>query len=286
MVEKPLGNVSEAYDSLADDYDSKIIRGSIFFRHLYCELNELFNTCACHGHKALDIGCGTGYYSLRLLKMGFDVVGLDISSKSIKLAKLKTESRGFRQIDFNRADATVLPFNENSFDVIVAMGSVLNHVSAPERMIKEISRVLRPGGLFFTDVDNFTCLDTVYNFINPNARGCISKRSAILKGLLSGLRRGMTVVWDLGGKPLRIRLFTFSEIQTLMAKSRLAVDKVYGVHIATLVIPSFVQAQSDSRMLECAVTVLGKIDKFLRARIPFNFFGVSLVLLGHKSSAD
>jgi len=286
MAEKPLGGVSEAYDSFADDYDSKVIRGSIFFRHLYRELNELFHMCVCRGYRALDIGCGTGYYSLRLLKMGFDVVGLDISGKSIKLAKLKTESCGFGHIDFNRADATVLPFNEISFDVVVAMGSVLNHVPAPEQMIREISRVLRPGGLFFTDVDNFTCLDTVYNFINPNAHGCISKRSAILDGLLSGLRRGMTVVWDLGGKPLRIRLFTFSEIQTLMAKYQLTIDKVYGVHIATLVIPSFVQAHSNSRMLECAVTVLGKIDRFLRARIPFNLFGVSLVLLGHKSSAD
>jgi len=282
MAEKPLGGVSEAYDSLADDYDNKVIRGSIFFRHLYRELNELFHTCVCRGYRALDIGCGTGYYSLRLLKMGFDVVGLDISGNSIKLAKLKTKSHGFRHIDFNRADATVLPFNENSFDVVVAMGSVLNHVPAPEQMIREISRVLRPEGLFFTDVDNFTCLDTVYNFINPNANGCISKRSAILDGLLSGLRRGMTVVWDLGGKPLRIRLFTFSEIQKIMVESKLAVDKVYGVHIVTLVVPSFVQARSNSRMLECMVTVLGKIDRFLRARIPFNFFGVSLVLLGHK----
>jgi ubiquinone/menaquinone biosynthesis C-methylase UbiE len=282
MAEKPLGGVSEAYDSLADDYENKVIRGSIFFRHLYRELNELFHMCICRGYRALDIGCGTGYYSLRLLKMGFDVVGLDISGNSIKLAKLKTKSHGFRKIDFNRADATVLPFNENSFDVVVAMGSVLNHVPAPEQMIREISRVLRPGGLFFTDVDNFTCLDTIYNFINPNANGCTSKRSAILGGLLSGLRRGMTVIWNLGGKPLRIRLFTFSEIQKIMVESKLAVDKVYGVHIVTLVVPSFVQARSNSRMLECMVTVLGKIDRFLRARIPFNFFGVSLVLLGHK----
>jgi len=282
MAEKPLCGVSEAYDSLVDDYDNKVIRGSIFFRHLYRELNELFHVCVCRGCRALDIGCGTGYYSVRLLKMGFDVIGLDISGKSIKLAKSKTKSHGFRHIDFNRADATVLPFNENSFDVIVAMGSILNHVAAPEQMIREISRVLKPGGLFFTDVDNFTCLDTVYNFINPNAHGCISKRSAILDGLLSGLRRGMTVIWDLGGKPLRLRLFTFSEIQKIMVESKLAVDKVYGVHIVTLVVPSFVQARSNSRMLECTVTVLGKIDRFLRARIPFNFFGVSLVLLGHK----
>ena len=286
MAEKPLSGINEAYDSLADDYDDKIIRGSVFFRHLYRELNELFQTCICHGHRALDIGCGTGYYSLRLLKMGFEVVGLDISSKSVKLAKLKTKSHGFRQVDFNRADASVLPFNENSFDVVVAMGSVLNHVPAPERMIKEISRVLKPGGLFFTDVDNFTCLDTVYNFINPNASGCTSNRGEILNGLLSGLRKGMTIVWDLGGKPLRIRLFTFSEIQTLMTKFQLAIDKVYGVHIVTSVIPSFVQAHSNSRMLECAVAVLGKIDRILRAHVPFNRFGVSLVLLGHKSRAN
>lgn len=97
------------------------------------------------GLKVLDVGCGAGFLSNRLSEEGFDVHGIDVSEESLYVAQ-KYDKTG--RVQYQKADAYQLPFPDAHFDIVTAM-DFLEHVDKPEDVVKEISRVLKPGGLFF-----------------------------------------------------------------------------------------------------------------------------------------
>lgn len=93
----------------------------------------------------LDIGCGGGFLSNDLARAGFKVTGVDLSKESLKVAEAYDETHS---VKYEIADAFHLPYPDNSFDAVTAM-DFLEHVDDPDKVIKEFSRVLKPGGLFF-----------------------------------------------------------------------------------------------------------------------------------------
>lgn len=96
-------------------------------------------------HTVLDVGCGGGFLSNDLALAGFKVTGVDLSLESLKVAEVYDSTRS---VKYEQADAFHLPYPDESFDVVTAM-DFLEHVDDPARVIKEFSRVLKPGGLFF-----------------------------------------------------------------------------------------------------------------------------------------
>ncbi len=95
--------------------------------------------------RILDVGCGGGFLSNYLSSHGYRVSGIDLSEESLKVAEKYDQTQ---KVDYRIADAQNLPFSDASFDVITAM-DFLEHVENPAQIIKEISRVLKPGGIFF-----------------------------------------------------------------------------------------------------------------------------------------
>lgn len=93
----------------------------------------------------LDIGCGAGFFANEAAKVGHKVTGIDISENALQVAAAHDETQS---VHYMSADAYALPFPRESFDVVMAM-DLLEHVSDPQQIIFEASRVLRPGGLFF-----------------------------------------------------------------------------------------------------------------------------------------
>lgn len=96
------------------------------------------------GEKALDLGCGTGIYSLWLSEQGVYVTGIDISSEMLKKAKSKAENKN-QNIEFIKGDVHSLPFPDQTFDLIIS-NIVLEFVDSPKKVISEGLRVLKPGG--------------------------------------------------------------------------------------------------------------------------------------------
>jgi 2-polyprenyl-6-hydroxyphenyl methylase/3-demethylubiquinone-9 3-methyltransferase len=97
------------------------------------------------GARVLDVGCGAGFLANHLAKEGFEVCGLDASSESLAVAADHDETG---RVQYQQGDALALPFPDASFDAVCAM-DFLEHVEDPAGVIRESSRVLRPGGMFF-----------------------------------------------------------------------------------------------------------------------------------------
>ncbi|MGQ9818675.1 MAG: class I SAM-dependent methyltransferase [Candidatus Kapaibacteriales bacterium] len=96
------------------------------------------------GEKILDVGCGTGNYSIKIARLGANVIGIDCSEPMLKIARKKAESLNLN-IEFILADAMNLPFEENFFDACLSVTAV-EFFADQTRGLEEMFRVVRPNG--------------------------------------------------------------------------------------------------------------------------------------------
>lgn len=103
----------------------------------------------------LDLGCGTGDNSLKMVKYAKKVYGIDSSRRMLDYGKKK-----YSKINFIYADATDIPLDNNSIDVVFSFG-LLEYVKNKKKLIKEINRVLKLGGIAVissTNIYSIPCL--------------------------------------------------------------------------------------------------------------------------------
>jgi SAM-dependent methyltransferase len=98
------------------------------------------------GKKLLEIGVGAGTDHLQWARAGAICHGVDLTDAAIELTRRRLAMYGLTS-DLQRCDAERLPFPDASFDVVYSWG-VIHHSERPERIVAEIHRVLRPGGVF------------------------------------------------------------------------------------------------------------------------------------------
>ena len=99
----------------------------------------------------LDVGCGTGALLERIRQTFPDAVlhGLDISPKMLTIAR----NRNIHEVAFDEGDAENLPYDNNSFDIVVCCSS-FHHYPNPQKALAEFRRVVKPGGkLLICDMD-------------------------------------------------------------------------------------------------------------------------------------
>lgn len=100
------------------------------------------------GEAVLDIGCGAGFDALlaaRLVGPEGRVVGLDVTPEMLARAKENQALLGLTNVNFQVGDAEVLSFPDHDFDVVISNGAV-NLTLDKEKVLKEVHRVLKPGG--------------------------------------------------------------------------------------------------------------------------------------------
>ncbi len=100
------------------------------------------------GMRVLDAGCGPGSITLGLaaaVTPGM-VVGIDVEPSQVEKARALAVQRSVTNVRFEVANVYDLPFPDGSFDAALA-NTVLQHLREPVRALKELRRVLRPGGI-------------------------------------------------------------------------------------------------------------------------------------------
>ena len=98
--------------------------------------------------RALELGCGSGFFLLNLIQAGVARRGsvTDLSPGMVKVATRNGENLGL-DIDGRVADAEGIPYDDDTFDLVVGH-AVLHHIPDVELSLREVVRVLKPGGRF------------------------------------------------------------------------------------------------------------------------------------------
>ncbi|WP_285570474.1 bifunctional 2-polyprenyl-6-hydroxyphenol methylase/3-demethylubiquinol 3-O-methyltransferase UbiG [Geothrix limicola] len=161
---------------------------------------------AAFGEEALailDVACGAGFLSNPLAQAGHEVTGIDLSLSSLEVAKRHDHTRS---VTYLPMDARCLSFPDARFDVVCMM-DFLEHLPEKEEVLREASRVLKPGGWFFFHTFNRTLLSWLIG----------------IKG----------VEWFVKNTPAHMHVYRLflkpSELRDLCARQHLVVEEVRGV---------------------------------------------------------
>lgn len=98
-------------------------------------------------NRVLEVGAGTGFYSVKVAQMVSEgrLELLDLQPEMLKKARRRLEAEGLSNVGYTLSDASKLPFEADSFDVIFLV-AVLGEISDRRAFLSEARRVLKPGG--------------------------------------------------------------------------------------------------------------------------------------------
>ena len=139
------------HDVAADSYDAKwgISFGEIGHQQVLGKITKLLGPSPGPFEHSLEIGSGTGYFSLNLLQTGVvkAITCTDISPGMLDMLERNAQELGL-DVETAACDAAELPFDDESFDLVLGH-AVLHHLPDLDRAFAEFKRVLKPGGLLF-----------------------------------------------------------------------------------------------------------------------------------------
>ena len=143
----------ESFDKEATDYDINTrtfhhkISEYVIYKNLEDELKK------CENPKILDAGCGTGKFAIKLLRNNYSVDLLDISEKSLGIAKNKAFSEKL-QTNSYLGSCENTPFVDNSYNFVMLNGAVISYTPNPIALLQEINRILSSEGIIWFDFYN------------------------------------------------------------------------------------------------------------------------------------
>jgi len=146
-------NNLEIYDAVAQDWWSDDIRWVRTLKNLVPGRLSWFDRQIDWGGKAvLDLGCAGGFMAEAMTLKGARVTGIDPAAEAIAAARAHAKAN-LLDIDYDVGIGEELPYDDARFDAVICV-DVLEHVSDLPKVLSEIARVLRPGGIFLFDTIN------------------------------------------------------------------------------------------------------------------------------------
>ena len=140
--------VFRVFEKIAKGYDRANVRISLGMQDSWKRMliREITGSCFRRA-RILDLCTGTGDIALGISKAGenYRVTGMDFSPSMLRIAALKAKRLGISGIHWRRGNAMELPYGEETFDA-VSISFGLRNCADPEQVLREIFRVLKPGG--------------------------------------------------------------------------------------------------------------------------------------------
>ena len=210
------------YDKVADRWWSDDIRRVRTLKNMVPGRLKWFDRqIDWQGKAVLDLGCAGGFMAEALAARGAHVTGIDPAADAIDAARAHARATGLR-IGYDVGVGEALPYDDSSFDAIVCV-DVLEHVADLNKVLSEVARTLRPGGLFQFDTINRNPLARIATitiaedvlcllprgthdpamFIKPRELRAAMQGAGLVPGVTTGLGpRGINRRFDLTFGPL------------------------------------------------------------------------------------
>ena len=217
--------------------------------------------------RALDVGGGTGFASLQLARMDFEVVLLDGSEQMLRIARHQAEACGVTaRISFCQADVGQLArlFDAESFDVVVCH-NLLEYTEEPSTTVRDIARVLRKDGVFSV---------LVRNRAGEVLKEAIKSRDW---NLVTADLTADVVVDNLYGEAVRV--FTAAQIRDWLVRAGLEVAAEYGVRV-------FFDYVGLENLTDAAYSQIFKLESMLGARPEFSAIARYFQAIARRSCAS
>ncbi len=252
----------------ANKYDAYLktpsgrLRSELAWRNLRSSLP--FNTSK---RRALDVGGGTGFASVQLGLMGYDVVLLDSSEEMLRIAREQAGAGSLAaRISFCHGDLGRLSelFDAESFDVVVCH-NLLEFSENPSAIVRDIANGLRKDGLLSV---------LVRNRAGEVLKDAVKSRDPKLA--VANLT-AETVVDSLYGEPMRI--FALAEIRELLTRAGLEIVAEHGVRVFS----DYVDLEN---LADAAFSEIFELESALGARPEFAAIARYIQLIAGRSSAS
>jgi SAM-dependent methyltransferase len=182
----------------------------------------------------LDLACGTGRHLLELGKAGYDVVGLDISAKLLKIAKSR-----WHKAQLVKGDMRFLPFKPSVFSAAISMDQSFGYLSSEMddlQSLKELKKTLRSDGVLIVDLFNLKHLvkklqkNNEFKWREYPSFFLVQTRNIDSS---SGKLHDQWTVYDWVDGDIKVfehitRLYTCGDMQSLLEKANFIIKEVYG----------------------------------------------------------
>jgi ubiquinone/menaquinone biosynthesis C-methylase UbiE len=207
----------------------------------------------------LDLCCGSGRHSVELCKKGYEMVGLDISSRLLRIAKLKAAKANVN-LQLVRADMRFVPFKSEVFNAVLSLDASFGYLSSDEEdalSLSEVWRIIKYKSHFLLDLFNRDRLEQHYRKrLGLNPWGTFLASLLRFPGLFRFFkwkeypsffllqRKQVTTsgnlieTWFFLDKKTKqitsfqhvIRLYNLSQVRTMVEKASLHIVKSYGYY--------------------------------------------------------
>jgi 2-polyprenyl-3-methyl-5-hydroxy-6-metoxy-1,4-benzoquinol methylase len=212
------------------------------------------------GGEVLDIGCGNGIISRAIGKLGYNVTGIDVSDKTIDIARA---SNDLPNVDFKVVSAGELQPQAEKYDAIIC-SEVLEHLDEPPELLKIIHRSLKNKGALIVTV--------------PNGRG---PRELFVTRPIQGLQKNNGIAWRMvsriksamGYKGVTVQSSAddLSHVQFFTVRSLKALAAATGFTIEKIVSSNFIEQVFPFSLLYKRSKALQKLDCAMADKLPLRF---------------
>jgi SAM-dependent methyltransferase len=273
-------HAGDFFDAMAADYDAL----EPWYEHLYARLHAVLRTALrppphIGFPRALDAGCGTGFQMAVLGELGYAVHGLDLAPKLLRAARDRLPRAALVQ-----GDVEALPYRDGRFAVATCCGSTLSYVDDAGRAVRELARVLEPGGRLLIECEGRWSADLLWAWLG----GLLGDRWGyglaprdVWRAVMTPRDRVCRLEYPGYGA---LRLFTVLELRDVLAAAGCEVVRVWGIHSITNLLPSTVLHRPGlGRVAAALYRGLCVADAALSSRWPATRLANSLVVLAAKT---
>lgn len=149
-----------------DIYATDNLTARIYQQRQEAALAWIDTLALSRGAQVLEVGCGAGFLSIQLAQRGLQVHAIDSAEAMLHQAREHAEAAGVT-LSLSAGDVSALAFDDDSFDLVVALG-VIPWLAHPERAVREMARVTKPGGHLIISADNRARLNSLLDpLLNP-----------------------------------------------------------------------------------------------------------------------